>query len=141
MKRVFLSLPMSGRTDEEIREQIKEMKFIVGKYYVENGNINETISFVNGLDVCGNMPIIPKHKIVTEPLRYLGRDIEELSYCDAVVFGTNWDEARGCLVECYVAYKYGIPSYYIYGDTICHLDGSSKFIIDDRGVLYDELQF
>ena len=107
MKRIFLSLPMSGRSDEEIKAQIDEMK---AEFLLHNPlDKGEEIVFVDNLE----NDIDPSRcvDVKTEPLLYLGEAIRKLAYCDGVYFGNGWTSARGCQVEREVAYTYGIPCY------------------------------
>lgn len=119
MKRVFLSLPMSGRTDEEIYKQIEEMKRWILKseffgdeavIFVHNMDCNpQGFAIVDDYEEHGithrNVPA----ELRREPLLYLGAAIKKIAYCDCVFFGKGWKEARGCLIEREVACRYKIP--------------------------------
>ena len=106
MKKIFLSLPMSGRSDEEIKEQINKMK---SEFLLKNPFDGEEIEFVDNFE----NDIDPSRCIdlKTEPLLYLGEAIRKMAYCDGVYFGYGWYNARGCQIERDVAYSYDIPSY------------------------------
>lgn len=120
MKKIFLSLPMSGRSDEEIQAQIEEMKaeFLLKNPFCEG----EEIVFVDNLE----NDIDPSRciDVKTEPLLYLGEAIRKLAYCDGVYFGKGWSKARGCMIEMEVCVKYGIPRF------ITRADGDICQIID-----------
>ena len=120
MKKIFLSLPMSGRTDEEIRTQIEEMK---AKFLLKNPFGKGEIIFVDNLE----NDIDPSSciDVKTEPLLYLGEAIRKLAYCDGVYFGKGWSKARGCLIEMEVCVKYDIPYF------INRNDGIICKVIDD----------
>ena len=97
MKKLFISQPMRGLTDEEIlkvREEIKaRAEHVIGEplelidSFIEDypGEINKSI-----------------------PVWYLGKSIQFLSQADIVYFGGDWRNARGCKIEHEVADKYGI---------------------------------
>lgn len=107
MKKIFLSLPMNGRSDKEISDQIEEMK---AKFLLKNPfGEGEEIVFVDNLE----NDIDPSRciDVKTEPLLYLGEAIRKLAYCDGVYFGRGWTTARGCQIEREVAYTYDIPCY------------------------------
>lgn len=95
MKKLFISQPMRGFSDEQIlnrrAEIIKEVR----------GKINEDVeileSFFEGFEPTGNIPIA-----------YLGRSISLLAEADIVYFGKGWDEARGCKIEHEIAAQYGM---------------------------------
>jgi hypothetical protein len=101
--KIFLSLPMSGRTDEEIRNLIDEMEHIIIESGVFKG---QEIEFVhnldNDIDPSGCLDL--KH----EPLLYLGEAIRKLAFCDAMALGKGWNNARGCYIESDVARHYGL---------------------------------
>lgn len=112
MIRVFLSLPMSGRTNEEILSQIKDMESYVLESHIFG---DEEIEFVHNLlspvdeglfDLIDN--------VTTRPLLYLGAAITKMATCNVVMLGRGWNSARGCIIEHDVAKKYGIPIYRCY---------------------------
>lgn len=119
MKRVFLSLPMSGRTDEEIKKQIEEMK----RWILKSGYFgDEAVIFVYNLGCnpqgYGIVDDYEEHSINyrcvpaecrQEPLLYLASAIKQMAYVDCVFFGNGWNKARGCCVERNVAFSYHIP--------------------------------
>lgn len=127
MKKIFLSLPMSGRTDEEIKAQIEEMK---AEFLLKNPfDKGEEIIFVDNfeeMEVVTNTfdPFEGERK--TEVLYYLGRAINKLGYCDGVYFGKGWARARGCIIEWETCMKYKIPRY------ISLRDGSIAKMIDPK---------
>lgn len=119
MKRVFLSLPMSGRTDEEIEKQIEEMKRLILESKIFG---DEAVIFVHNFghnpQGYGIAEDYEEHGIIhrcipaecrQKPLLYLGYAIKQMAYVDYVFFGNGWVQARGCCVEREVALSYGIP--------------------------------
>lgn len=119
MKRVFLSLPMSGRSDEDIQAQIEEMK---AKFLLANPFDNgEEIVFVDNLE----NDIDPSSciDVKTEPLLYLGEAIRKLAYCDCAYFGKGWSKARGCIVELEACGKYNIPRFFTLSDGTIYYGG------------------
>ena len=117
MKKIFLSLPMSGRSDEEIQSLISVMKslflmknpFDKGEEIVFVHNFQEMEVVTNTFD-----PLFGERK--TPALYYLGRAINKMAYCDAVLFSPGYQSARGCNVEFDVAHYYDIPIYVITRD-------------------------
>ena len=98
MKKVFISQPMRGLTDEEILKKREEIK-----KDIEN-KINEKVEFIDSFfqDYPSNI-----HDIHV-PIWYLGKSIQLLSQADMIYLGENWDKARGCKIEYEVAKAYGI---------------------------------
>ena len=96
MKRLFISQPMRGKTDEQIlieREiAISEAQRILGE---EVTIIN---SFFQGVCFEGNLP-----------LYLLGKSLELLATADAIYCAAGYEKARGCRVEKLCALEYGIP--------------------------------
>lgn len=94
MTRIFISQPMRGKTDDEIKQERKRIADICTHKYNENIEIID--SFFEG----------SPHD--AKPAWFLGKSIELLSTADAVYFADGWDSARGCRIEHQVAANYGI---------------------------------
>ena len=94
MKKLFISQPMRGKTDEEI---LKEREKAVASAEKHLGEKVEVIdSFFQ------NAPAEAK------PLWFLGKSLELLSTADVAYFAPGWEEARGCRIENTCAIEYGI---------------------------------
>lgn len=94
MKKLFISQPMNGKTDEEIkrmREQaIKYAETLMGE------KLEPIESFFE------------RAPVDAKPLWFLGKSIQLLSQADVVYFVKGWNKARGCKIEHQCAVKYGI---------------------------------
>ena len=94
MKKLFISQPMKGKTDEEIlavREQaIKSAKDLFGE------EVEVIDSFFQSAPADAR------------PLWFLGKSLELLSTADVVYFAKGWEDARGCRIENTCAIEYGI---------------------------------
>ena len=97
MKKIFISQPMRGLTDEEILNKRQEIRENAEKVIKEPVELID--SFIE--DYPGE---INKHI----PVFYLGKSIQFLSQADIAYFGGDWRNARGCLIEHEVARQYGI---------------------------------
>lgn len=94
MTRIFISQPMRGKTDDEIKQ---ERQRIVDACVNEYGEDIEIIdSFFEGCPYGA------------QPAWFLGKSIELLSSANAVYFADGWENARGCRIEHQVAANYGI---------------------------------
>lgn len=95
MKKLFISQPMKGKSDEDIlAERQKAIKSAEAKI----GEAVEVIdSFFSG------SPVDAK------PLWFLGKSLELLADADIAYFAKGWQEARGCKIENTCAIEYGIP--------------------------------
>lgn len=91
--KVFISIPMKGREDEEIDEERESIMS-----YIEEiiGPCREVPSHFNSA-------MVAKLK----PLECLGMSLELMSHSDVVVFAPKWEEARGCRIEHECALQYG----------------------------------
>ena len=99
MKRIFISQPMKGKTDEEILSErnrsIKNIKETVGE------DIEIADSFLKDIQTPTG---------VNEPLYYLGTSLLILSTVDIAYFIKGWDEACGCKIEHECAVQYGLKT-------------------------------
>lgn len=91
--KVFISMPMKGKTEEQVREEMEGWK--------------ESFPFDNCEFIDS---IIPDHDKRT-PLENLGESIKLMDKADAVFFTKGWEEARGCKIERAIAEAYDIPIY------------------------------
>ena len=95
MKKVFISQPMRGLSDEEIMQQREILKNKIADILEEEVLILP--SFFEGFEPKGNIPVA-----------YLGKSISLMAEADIVYFGDDWRNARGCKIEYEVAIAYGI---------------------------------
>lgn len=94
MKKVFISMPMRGKTDEEIlKEREKAMRSVEREFKEPVAIID---SFFQGAPADA------------KPLWFLGKSLELLSTADAAYFAKGWEDARGCRIEHQCAVEYGI---------------------------------
>lgn len=94
MKRLFISQPMRGKTDEEI---LKEREVAIKKAEVFVGEPVEVIdSFFQSAPADAR------------PLWFLAKSLQLLSIADVAYFAPGWQEARGCKIEHECAVEYGI---------------------------------
>ena len=95
MKKLFISQPMRGKTDDEI---LKERKSLIADVYMKT---HEEILVLESF-----FTNVPKQ---ATPLWYLGQSLVLLSTADMVVFAPGWENYRGCRMEHQAALDYGIP--------------------------------
>ena len=109
MLRVFISLPMSGRSDEEVKRDIEMVKKVVSDKHW----FGDEVEFVDNLLTQTEIELFDLlDKPVIKNLLYLGAAITKMASCNAIVFAPGWDRARGCRVEFEVAKQYDIPCYF-----------------------------
>lgn len=94
MKKLFISQPMKGKTNEEIESE--RAKAVEEAKTVFNDDVEVIDSFFKDAPVDAR------------PLWFLGKSIELLSVADAAYFAKDWDKYRGCKIEHSCAVEYGI---------------------------------
>ena len=93
--KLFVSQPMSNKSDEEI---IKVREHAL-----------ETVKAIKGDDVELLDSFFQGAPHDEKPLWFLSKSLELLSTADYAVFMDGWEEARGCKIEHDCAVEYGIP--------------------------------
>lgn len=96
MKKLFISQPMNGKTDEEI---IHERQIAIRR---AKSLIKEDVQVIDSF--------FQKAPIETNPIWFLAEAIEFLSEADIAYFTVGWEKARGCRIEHEVCVQYGIPT-------------------------------
>ena len=91
MKKIMISQPMKGKTNELIKE---ERKVLVQE--LEN----------NGYEVLDTV-FDEAPKSVNGAIWFLSKSIEYLAQADIIFFMKGWEKARGCKIEHQVAVEYG----------------------------------
>lgn len=94
MKKLFISQPMKGKTDEEI---LKERENAIRS---AEKQVNEPVEVIDSF-----FQAAPAD---TKPLWFLGKSLELLASADVAYFAKGWNEARGCKIEHTCAVEYGI---------------------------------
>lgn len=102
--KVFISLPMKGKTDEQIKDK-RDLLFKVTKMHLE-GAVDKDIE----LELIDSFFEGCPHEM--KPLGFLGESIKKLADADVAVFADGWEYANGCVIEHECAVRYGIPCLY-----------------------------
>lgn len=106
MKKLFVSVPMSGRTESEIKASIAKMKKIAEVYAGEELELIDTY-----------FPDIPDG-VKNASAWCLGKSIQRLSEADIFIgIFQAWDW-RGCNIENNVADAYGIKAYHVMPEAV-----------------------
>lgn len=90
MKKIMISQPMRGKTNELIKE---ERKLLVQE--LEN----------NGYEVLDTI-FDEAPKDTDEAIWFLSKSIEYLAQADIIFFMKGWEKARGCKIEHEIAVEY-----------------------------------
>lgn len=97
--KVMICQPMQGKTEEEIREERKEL---IEELESKGREVMDTIFASNP----------PEDADIG--MFYLAMSINAMSKVDGVVFMKGWESSRGCVAEEYIARKYGKFCRYVY---------------------------
>lgn len=117
MKKLFVSVPMKGRTEEEIRKTIDKMKKIAEIY--EGEELELIYSYIED-----NPP-----KNSKEAIWYLSESIKKLAKADVFIGIYEHYHWSSCHVEFITAQEYGIKLYTI----------PAGYVIDDYNLLLNKL--
>jgi len=96
MKKLFVSLPMRGKTGEEITAEQEALHARAEIALGEELDLLE--SFLKGLDETKK----------NYEARALAESLFLMSDADVVIFAKDWEQARGCRIEHQVCLDYGI---------------------------------
>lgn len=105
MKKLFISQPMRGKTDEEILAVREEAIKIATKI------LGEEVAVIDSF--------FKEAPVDARPLWYLAKSIELLSTADVAYFAKGFRDARGCMIEWQCALRYGIEVIYVRGKGDC----------------------
>ena len=96
-RKLMISQPMRGRTQEEIEKERDKIKEELEKHGHEVINTIFTEEAPKDIDIA---------------IYYLSKSIESIGKVDGIVFAKGWENARGCRVEHQVAHEYGKIIFY-----------------------------
>lgn len=95
-QRVFISIPMRGKSDEQIQYEMVGLTILL-----EGLGYEVSDSLVTDCDGARNMPLL-----------CLSKSLEIMSGCDIVFFAKGWEHSRGCRIEHDAAVNYGLEVIY-----------------------------
>lgn len=114
MKKLFVSIPMKGRTEEEIKASIQKMKKIAEIYEGEELELIDSYIDEEPPEKCNRC------------VWYLAESIKMLAEADVFIGIHECYDWNGCGVENAVAEKYDIKKYSV----------SAGYVIDDYASVY-----
>ena len=94
MKKLFISQPMNGKTDDEI--------------LAERANAIQAVRDSAGEEIEVINSFFQDAPSEARPLWYLGKSLELRSEADIAYFAPGWEKMRGCRIENQCAKEYGI---------------------------------
>ena len=94
MKKLFISQPMRGKSNEEI--------------LAIRSDATQAAKDAGGEEVEVIDSFFENAPVGAKPLWFLGKSLELLATADVAYFARGWSEARGCKIEHLCATEYGI---------------------------------
>lgn len=95
MKKLFISQPMHGKTNEEIEFERNKAIEVASK------QLNKEVEVIDSF--------FKDRPVLTNPLLCLAKSLELLATADIAYFADGWEQARGCRIEHLCAEEYNIP--------------------------------
>lgn len=117
MKKLFVSVPMKGRTEEEIKASIQKMKKIAE--ICEGEELELIDSYIEDNPPDNN----------NQAIWYLGESLKKLSEADVFIGICESYQWSGCQIERETVLEYGIKNYAV----------PASYVIDDYDALFDKL--
>jgi hypothetical protein len=105
MKKIMISQPMNGLTEEQITNA--QNKFLE---YAKKENLEPLNTYFK--DEWYSQDSMNLRGIVQIPVFFLAKSIENMSLCHKAYFAKGWENARGCKIEHEVALQYGLDIIY-----------------------------
>ena len=99
MKKIFISQPMNGLSDDEIKEKRRAV-------------IDKLPAFTRGEEFEVIDSFFEKAPHDAKPLWFLGKSLELLADADYAIFMAGWQTSRGCRIENMCCQEYGIQTVY-----------------------------
>ena len=99
MKKVFISQPMGGKTDDEILSERKNAIELI------KNTLHDDVEILDSF-----FDFAPPVPTEARPLWCLGESLKVMSVADVVYFCHGWENARGCKIEHECALRYGIQT-------------------------------
>lgn len=91
--KVMISMPMNGRSDEEVVNEFNRITEEFNKLHI---------------DVVDSYFVDEAKDYIHPEIYYMAKSIDMMGKVDAVYFAKDWHSARGCRIERQVALEYGL---------------------------------
>lgn len=100
-KKIYISLPIAFQEDTVYQRNKEAKDYLWNKYC----NLYEWISPIDANHI--NDEALGNHLAIEKTAYYMGRDIEQVILCDAILMCPGWEHSKGCQCERFVAEMYG----------------------------------
>ena len=120
MKKLFISVPMNGRTEEQIRESMRRMHKVAEAVWDEE------------LEVIDSYVAEAVPSVNSEAVWFLGESIKRMADADYFISVDRY--YKGCNLERTVALEYGIPCLFIKTDYVAPDIANEDICFNESGV-------
>ena len=100
-KKIYISLPIAFHEDTVYQRNQEAKDYLFNKF----SNRYEWISPIDNNHI--DDEDLVNHLQIGKTAYYMGRDIEQVILCDAILMCPGWENSRGCQCEKFVAEMYG----------------------------------
>lgn len=101
---IFISQPMTGKSNDEIKQLREESLSMVTKYLK-----NDECAKDKNIELINVYPLYTDGKTNEFMIYALGEAIKSLAFADFVYFAKGWEDSKGCRIEKAIVDEYGLP--------------------------------
>lgn len=95
--KLFISTPMHGLTDDEIKETFKRIRTKAAEFFNDDNIATQSVV---------SNALFGDNSKGKSRVQMLGHSITLLDTVDAIIFAKGFSQARGCMIEYYTVDKY-----------------------------------
>ena len=99
-KKIYISLPIAFQEDT-----VYERNEIAKSYIKNNYKKYDWVSPIDSNNI--DDTALGNHLELNRTAYYMGRDVEQVILCDAILMCPGWENSKGCKCEKFVAETYG----------------------------------
>ena len=100
-KKIYISLPIAFNEDTVYQRNQEAKDYLFNRF----SNRYEWISPIDNNHI--DAEDLATHLQIGKTAYYMGRDIEQVILCDAILMCPGWENSKGCQCEKFVAEMYG----------------------------------
>ena len=100
-KKIYISLPIAFQEDTVYQRNQEAKDYLWNKYC----NLYKWVSPIDSNHI--DDEALGNHLAIERTAYYMGRDIEQIILCDAILMCPGWENSKGCKVEKFTAETYG----------------------------------
>jgi len=100
-KKIYISLPIAFQEDTVYQRNQEAKDYLWNKYC----NLYKWVSPIDSNHI--DDEALGNHLAIERTAYYMGKDIEQVILCDAILMCPGWENSKGCKCEKYVAETYG----------------------------------